>query len=224
MSSLAVPGDAVGQRVATAPETSTVVEVFADVACPFTHVGLRRFAERRTLLGRDDVVVRVRSWPLEIVNGTPLAPRHVADEVDELTRGVAPDLFTGFRPDRFPSTTMPALALAAAAYDIDLVVGETVSLELRDLLFEGGVDISRTDALARVARRHDVPFDPHATARVLRDHAEGVRRGVIGSPHFFTSAGSFFCPALDIRRDQGGQLHISADREGFERFLAGCFG
>ena len=30
----------------------TVIEVFADVTCPFTHVGLRRFVERRGELGR----------------------------------------------------------------------------------------------------------------------------------------------------------------------------
>ena len=30
------------------------IEVFADVLCPFTHVGLRRLVARRTELGRDD--------------------------------------------------------------------------------------------------------------------------------------------------------------------------
>jgi len=46
----------------------TVIEVFADVACPFTHVGLKSFVARRAGLGRDDVILRVRAWPLEIVN------------------------------------------------------------------------------------------------------------------------------------------------------------
>ena len=50
------------------------LEVFADVCCPFTHVGLRRIVRRRAELGRDDVVLVVRAWPLELVNGVPLDP------------------------------------------------------------------------------------------------------------------------------------------------------
>ena len=46
------------------------VEIFADVTCPFTHVGLRLVADRLTQLG---AVCRVRAWPLEWVNGEPLA-------------------------------------------------------------------------------------------------------------------------------------------------------
>jgi hypothetical protein len=38
-----------------------VLEVFADVWVPFTHVVLRRLVEQRARLGRDDVVVRVRA-------------------------------------------------------------------------------------------------------------------------------------------------------------------
>ena len=59
--------------------------------------------------------------------------------------------------------------------------------------------------------------------RVLQDHAEGVERNVIGSPHFFTPAGSFFCPSLDVHRDAGGHLRITADTAGFDRFVAACF-
>ncbi|MCU0311829.1 MAG: hypothetical protein MUE36_12910 [Acidimicrobiales bacterium] len=58
---------------------------------------------------------------------------------------------------------------------------------------------------------------------VRADHAEGVERGVIGSPHFFTPAGGFFCPSLDVSRDDRGHLRILADPEGFEAFLDGCF-
>jgi hypothetical protein len=54
---------------------SRLVEVFADVGCPFAHVGLRRFVERRDELGRDDVVLWVRAWPLELVNARPAPHR-----------------------------------------------------------------------------------------------------------------------------------------------------
>ena len=57
----------------------STVEVFADVLCPFTHVGLPRFVDRRRALGRADVTLQVRAWPLEIVNGQPLDPPFIAE-------------------------------------------------------------------------------------------------------------------------------------------------
>jgi predicted DsbA family dithiol-disulfide isomerase len=201
-----------------------VIEVFADVACPFTHVGLRRFVERRTELGRTDVILRVRAWPLEIVNGEPLDAHFIAEEVDDIRRQIAPTLFERFTVGSFPATSIPALALAAAANDTGLAVGERISLVLRDLLFEQGADIADIEILRRLAADHDVPVDLSDTRQVHADHAEGVARGVIGSPHFFTPAGGFFCPSLDVGRDAGGHLRITADTPGFDRFVTSCFG
>lgn len=200
----------------------TVLEVFADVGCPFTHVGLRRVVDLRTELGRHDLTLRVRAWPLEIVNDQPLDPHFIAEEVDDIRRQVAPTLFEGFSEASFPASSLPALTLAAAAYDGDLATGERVSLALRDLLFEQGVDIADVEVLQRLAAEHGVAFDPTDTRQVLADHAEGVERGVIGSPHFFTPAGGFFCPSLDVHRDDDGHLRITADPAGFDRFIATC--
>ncbi|MFZ4518319.1 MAG: disulfide bond formation protein DsbA, partial [Microthrixaceae bacterium] len=69
------------------------IEVFADVSCPFAHVGLRRVVQERDRRGRTDVVLRVRAWPLEVVNGEALDGPHVAEKVDALRAQVAPDLF-----------------------------------------------------------------------------------------------------------------------------------
>jgi predicted DsbA family dithiol-disulfide isomerase len=203
---------------------TTRVEVFADVGCPFTHVGLRRFVQRRAELGRDDVVLVVRAWPLELVNDRPLDPAFIAEEVLDIRRQVAPDLFRGFRPEVFPSSSMPALALAAAAYGRDVRVGEDVSLALREALFEEGRDIADPAVLAEVAAAHGLASDAADLDRVLADHAEGVQRGVVGSPHFFTAAGGFFCPSLEVGRDAAGHLRITADPEAFETFLTSCFG
>ena len=200
-----------------------VIEVFADVACPFTHVGLRRFVDRRTELGRSDVVLQVRAWPLELVNAQPLDPHFIAEEIDDIRQQTAPTLFQGFAEASFPASSLPALALAAAATDKDLALGEQISLILRDLLFEQGVDIADLDVLTRLAADHQVPIDLADTHRVLADHADGVARGVIGSPHFFTPAGGFFCPSLDVHRDAAGHLQISADALGFDRFVTACF-
>jgi predicted DsbA family dithiol-disulfide isomerase len=203
-------------------ETATVVEVFADVACPFTHVGLRRLADRRDQFGRTDVVLRVRAWPLEHVNHAPLDGAFIAEEVDAIREQVAPDLFAGFAPDTFPSTSLPALALAAAAYRRGDIVGEAVSLELRDLCFEQGVDIADREVLDRVAAEHDLIVTDDDRASIEADHAEGGSRGVIGSPHFFTPEGSFFCPSLDVGRDGQGVLHVARNEAGLAAFLAAC--
>jgi predicted DsbA family dithiol-disulfide isomerase len=201
-----------------------VIEVFADVACPFTHVGLRRFVDHRAQAGRLDVRLRVRAWPLEIVNGHPLDPVMIEEEAQALRAAVAPDLFSGFHPDAFPSTSLPAMALAAAGYRRDVSIGKAVSLTLRTLLFERGRDISDPAVLAAVEQQFEVHAEPGDDESVLLDHREGEARGVVGSPHFFTPDGAFFCPALDISRDAGGHLRIVPDDAGFDRFLAACFG
>ena len=159
----------------------TVIEVFADVACPFTHVGLRRFVGRRAELGREDVTLRVRAWPLEIVNGQPLDPHFIAEEIDDIRRQVAPALFQGFTEAAFPVSSLPALTLAAAAYDESLATGEQVSLALRDLLFEQGIDIADTTVLARLAsrpRRLGRPDRQPARPRGPRRRPHPRRRGL----------------------------------------------
>lgn len=201
----------------------TVIEVFADVGCPFTHVGLQRFVERRAELGRDDLVLHVRAWPLEIVNGKPLDPAFIAEEVGEIRAQVAPDLFEGFDEASFPATSIPALSLAASAYQQDLALGERISLLLRDLLFEQGVDIADPTLLGNLAEEHDINADLDADS-VHADHAAGVARGVTGSPHFFTPGGGFFCPALDVSRDTAGHLVITTDPDRFGRFVDSCLG
>lgn len=204
------------------PDPTRTIEVFADIGCPFTHVGLAQLVAQRQALGRTDVALRVRSWPLEVVNGAPLDAAFIAEEVDEIRAQVPAARFAGFTAASFPSSTMPALALAAAAYEQGLAVGERISLALRDLVFEQGVDVADRAVLARLAAAHGVEADLDDHRAVLADHREGVARGVQGSPHFFTPAGSFFCPGLDISRDAAGHLRITADA-GFGTFVASCF-
>ena len=57
---------------------------------------------------------------------------------------------------------------------------------------------------------------------MLDDFAEGKRRGVVGSPHFFTADGDFFCPSLDIEHSDDG-YEVSFDPVGFNRFVAAAF-
>jgi len=200
------------------------IEVFADLACPFTHLALRRIVERRHDDGRTRPLLRVRPWPLELVNGEPLSPRHVAKEVRALREQISPDLFTGFDVDSFPSTSMPGLRLVEAAYAVDEGTGERVSLAVRDALFEEGRDIADAEVLAAIAATHgvEVPGE-ELDGEVRRSYAEGQERDVEGSPHFFVAGSSAFCPLLDIQKDDAGDLHLSLDETAVNELLDGWF-
>jgi len=200
-----------------------VIEVYADVCCPFAHVGLRAVALRRSELGRADVVIRVRAWPLELVNGEPLGRTSTAEHVHELRAQVAPDLFSHFDPEQFPRTSLPALALASAAYRLGDRTGEAVSFALRHALFEEGRDISRPDVLARVAVAHRVDVPAVGDDEAVRaEWHEGEARGVKGSPHFFCGTSEVFCPSLDISRNEEGSLQLRRNRQALDAFLEEC--
>jgi predicted DsbA family dithiol-disulfide isomerase len=204
--------------------TPRLVEVFAEISCPFAHVSLHRLVEARSAAGATDVDVRVRAWPLELVNGKPLDPDFVAEEIDDLRAQVAADLFVGFDVAAFPASTILALGLATAAYDAGPEVGLAVNLAVRDALFEHGRPVADEAVLAEVAAAHGVALPDAATARarVEADWAAGREREVIGSPHFFLRDGSFFCPGLEIER-RGEHLHIAVDEGPFREFLARAF-
>ena len=141
------------------------LEVFAEVLCPFAYVGLRTVLDRRAELGLDEPVLRVRSWPLELINGAPLDPAHIAAEIVSLRASVRPDLFTGFDVSTFPSTSMPAYAVVAAAEAVaDPRLAEDVAMALRAAVFEEGLDIGRPEVVGRIADRFGVtPLDAAAT-------------------------------------------------------------
>ena len=199
-----------------------IVEMFADVRCPFAHVGLRRLTALRDQLDAP-FVVRPRAWPLELVNAAPLDRAMIAEKVEALRHQVAPELFTGFDPAHFPSTSLPALALEAAARARDLRAGERAALLLRHALFEEGRDIGQLAELAAIADAVGLPADAPTCAAemVLADWADGRRRGVAGSPHFFVGGRDFFCPTLHIAHDDGS-LRIDVDLERFDDFFTRC--
>jgi predicted DsbA family dithiol-disulfide isomerase len=200
------------------------IEVFADVMCPFAYVGLRAFEERRGERGAAEPVVVVRAWPLEIVNDKPHDGHHLAPEIEALRAEAATGLFTGFDPDRFPRTTLPALAATAAAYRRSAAAGDAFALAVRVALFEQGQDVSDRSVLAELARQHDVEeATDEDRAAVQADLEAGRERGVDGSPHWFTSTGDFFCPSLEIHHE-GDLWDVHFDREGFDAFLTDALG
>ena len=202
------------------------VEVFADVLCPFTHAGLHTLIDRRAERGVSEPRLRIRAWPLELVNGAPLDPHHIAAEITALRDSVRPDLFAGFSVESFPQTSMAAFALTAAADRTgDPVIIEEVGMALRHAVFEEGIDIGQPDLVAPIAARFRLePLDPESTTAAVRaDWEEGTSRGVVGSPHFFTEdGGSWFCPGLDISRDSRGDFVVEW-KKGTENFVHSVF-
>ena len=107
----------------------TTVEVFADMTCPFAHVGLKAVA-RHVAQQASPVSVRVRAWPLEWVNGSPLDADAVAVKAAALTAQLGVDDFAHFTVEAWPVSTIPALNLAGMAYGVDDATGFAVSLAL----------------------------------------------------------------------------------------------
>jgi predicted DsbA family dithiol-disulfide isomerase len=161
-----------------------------------------------------------------LINGKPLDPDHIAAEIVALRGSVRPDLFAGFSTDTFPNTSMAAFALTAAADRTgDPALVEEVGMALRDAVFEQGLDIGRPEVVMAVADRFGLtPLDAGATEAAVRaDWDEGKRRGVVGSPHFFTpDGGGWFCPGLAISRDEAGAF-VVAWKEGSEAFVHSVF-
>jgi len=198
---------------------STTVEVFAEITCPFAYVGLHHVIDHVAEID-EPVDVIVRAWPLEWVNGTGLAFDSVEIKAAALCEQLGVDVFNGLRADSWPSSTIPALGLAAAAYAVDVPTGLAVSGDLRTALFELSVDISDPHALGEIASAHGVEFDPGDERAVRIGYQDGQARGVKGSPHYFVADDDFFCPALDIGRDADDHLTARFDPDGLARFLA----
>jgi len=196
---------------------ATRLEVFADITCPFTHIGLKRVV--RELVELDQFEIVVRAWPLEWVNGAPLEAAAVKAKIAALHDQLGTNDFSNFREDAWPTTTVPALNLAAAAFDVDLSTGLAVSLALRDALFEEGQNVGDPAVLSLVASQFGLePPSNEVDARVQADYDEGQRRGVRGSPDFWLGDEEFFCPALTLGHDDDG-LTAEFDTEGFGDFL-----
>lgn len=201
---------------------SDTIEIFADMLCPFAHVGIHKLLEARLDRGGSSPRMWVRAWPLETINGAPADAAVLDAEIAALRATVAPELFTGFDPATFPATAVPAFTVAAAAYRRDATVGEAVSIDLRSRLWEHGQDIADPDVLAEVIDRHDLEVGDADRASVEADHTDGAARGVVGSPYFFAAGDGFFCPAFEVSRDDAG-FHVTPDPTRFAAFLDAAF-
>ena len=197
-----------------------VIEVFADVGCPFTHVGLLKFVERRAAMDRSDVHLWIRPWPLEIVNGKPLDPRVVGEEVAEAQRTVAPGLFRGFSPLSFPqhvdpgtdthcrartrSTPRPVNASRSRCAGRSSSTDSTSLTHLRSRRspLDTGSPTSRLPSLS--CAPSITPGSPAASS----DHRTSSRPTATTSP-----------PGLDVSHDPGGRVRLAPSGARFDDFM-----
>ena len=140
----------------------TRIEVFADIVCPFTHVGLRRLSEERHTRQRSRHAPRTGvAARVDQRRAARPGPRRPGDR--SLTLEVAPELFAGFDRSLFPLTSIPAFGLVTASYAVDDATGAAMSMALRDALFEHGADIADDEVLSDLAREVRVePLGPEA--------------------------------------------------------------
>jgi predicted DsbA family dithiol-disulfide isomerase len=197
-----------------------MIEVFADIWCPFAHVGLQMTRRQRDARA-PGAAIRVRAWPLELVNGEPQDAQKAAEHIHDLCTQLGVDLFNGFSVETFPRTTLPALALVAAAERAGR--GEAASYRVRHALWEEGRDIGQPEVVAQLAVELDVVVNDADTQTVRDDWHDGQRRGVQGSPHFFCGDREAFCPSLVIEHDSDGDLHVRPDPSRLAAFLDACW-
>lgn len=208
----------------TTNSSQDIIEVFADVWCPFAYVGLRMIRDYRDAVGATDSYILVRSWPLELINNDPMEPEKAFNNCSALRNQVAPDAFAGINIDNFPVSTLDALTLIARAYEIDLSLGEAASFKVREALFEEGKNISDLSVLDGLANDLGIgDFRDPSHASVHADWEEGKRRGVIGSPHFFHGTVGTFCPSLQMSKSPETGLTIHTDTSRLQEFLQQCF-
>lgn len=189
------------------------IEVYADITCPFTHVGLKRVVQHVSEMSEPAEVI-VRAWPLEWVNHRPLAVDAVLVKAAALADQLGVDDFSGLSADAWPNSTIAALNLVACAYERDAATGLALSLEVRAALFERSQDVGDPDVLAHIAATHHLPAPTDATSDAVQaDYDGGLARGVRGSPHFYVASHDFFCPALDLGHDAEGHLTARFDAD-----------
>ena len=201
-----------------------MIEIFADLWCPFAYVGIRRVFQYRDELGQNDVPIIVRSWPLELVNDAPMAQAKALGNCDALREQIASDIFANHELNNFPVTTLDGLTLISQAYEQNIVAGEKASVVLREAIFELGHDVANGVILQEIAASLGISYTPDSGyVSVRRDWEEGKARGVVGSPHFLNGSVGVFCPSLQLTRTEDSGLIIHSNAEKLAAFLTTCF-
>lgn len=154
---------------------------WAEYYCPYTYVAAVRLETlRREYQGR--VRLRIRAFPLELVNNGESAPRDVLDQEWWLAAQQEPAAtFVPFTGDDWPTTTLPAFEAAWCALRQDEERFFDFDLRIRRAFFAEGRNIGRREVLLEIAEASGLDPAPmvrsmdsgKAQAAVLAEWREG---------------------------------------------------
>jgi predicted DsbA family dithiol-disulfide isomerase len=179
-----------------------MVAIWSDIHCPWAFVATHRLRQERDVRGLD-VVFDQRAWPLELVNGRGI-PEHIVPEEMTVLANHEPELFSRFRGDSWPSTSLPAFELVAAARrGYGMRAAEDVDYYLRLAFFRDSVNLSIRPALEqalKAAAEANPTLDPDkiiaiwnseaVRVDVLDDYRRSAELPIEGSPQIFWPDGS----------------------------------
>jgi predicted DsbA family dithiol-disulfide isomerase len=178
------------------------IVVFADVGCPFAHIGLHRLLDTRARLDLDDAVaLDIRAFPLELFNDRP-TPKHSLDlEIAALSQAVPEAGWQAWsdRDYRFPVTMLPPMEAVQAAKLQSFRAAEQLDHRLRTAFFAESRCISmRHEILAcaaecaavDVAALTEALDDGRARRTVIDQWEQSQGEDILGSPHLFLPDGS----------------------------------
>ncbi len=188
------------------------IVVFADLGCPWAHVGIHRLQTARTRL-ESSISIDVRVFPLEIINAQPTPFRGLQNEIPALAE-MEPDagweLWAG-DATTWPVTTLLPMEAVEAAKEQGLDTSAKLDHALRRALFGESRCISMRHVILDVAASCDDLDVPALTAalddgRARRPMLDGYRAAagdIQGSPHYFLADGtSSHNPGVDFHWDK----------------------
>jgi predicted DsbA family dithiol-disulfide isomerase len=191
--------------------------VWADIACPWATVVLHRLVRERDRRGLD-LMIDLRAYPLELVNGRPTPRAEIDGDIAALA-AMEPDLGMApwsADPDTYPVTSLPALEAVRAATSQGAEMGLALDSRLRRAFFAEHRCISILPIITDCAEECeglDVGrlLDEMRTGPVLGDvlgHLDqATHLGVVGSPHVALADGSgWFAPSLETDGDDGDSV------------------
>lgn len=181
--------------------TGTLV-VYGDIACPWSHLCVHGLRQARRRLGLDDeVVLDLRSFPLELFNERA-TPKRTLDAEVPVVGALDPSAGwqTWQRPEfEYPVTTLPALEAVQAAKEQGLRASEELGRALRYAFFAESRTVSLVPVILDAAKQCDgVDADAlsealtegRARAMVMEQRELAERIGVKGSPHVYAPDGT----------------------------------
>lgn len=187
------------------------IVVFADIACPWSHVAVHRLHEARAaadLVG--EVLFDMRAFPLELFNERP-TPKRTLDAETPVAGSLAPDAgwqMWARRDYEYPVTTLPALEAVQAAKEQGLRASEQLDRSLRRAFFGASKSISMRHVILEEAKACDAvdatalrdALDAGRARRRVLEQFQKADEAVKGSPHLFLPDGSdHHNPGLRLR-------------------------